>query len=41
MTPYVSSVFLFFIFYIFFLDYKGYSASNPALSCADVLENRP
>ncbi|XP_074615183.1 putative skeletal organic matrix protein 5 [Acropora palmata] len=22
-------------------DYKGYSASNPALSCADVLENRP
>ncbi|XP_067038686.1 uncharacterized protein [Acropora muricata] len=22
-------------------NYKGYSASNPALSCADVLENRP
>ncbi|XP_044173439.1 uncharacterized protein LOC114973131 [Acropora millepora] len=22
-------------------DYKGYSASNPALSCADILANRP
>ena len=30
-------IFLFF----FLLDYKGYSASNPALSCAEVLENRP
>ena len=27
--------------FFFLLDYKGYSASNPALSCAEVLENRP